>query len=192
MVTQRPPIHAIVAISAHDRGIGYKGQLPWKISKDMDFFKRMTIGIGQNVVIMGRKTWESIPPKFRPFSNRWNIVLSKQVEFLESLPSHVTGATSLSEAIQTIQKSHLPIETIWIIGGSQIYQEALQKGVIDRVFVTVVKRDPQPQCDVFFPELSEWTLDLTLIPEEFKGEFKENDYSFTFQSFIMKQAQNCV
>jgi dihydrofolate reductase len=49
MVTQRPPIHLIVAMSDHDRGIGYNGQLPWRLSKDMSFFKKMTIGNQGNI-----------------------------------------------------------------------------------------------------------------------------------------------
>jgi dihydrofolate reductase len=141
---------------------------------------------------MGRKTWESIPEKFRPLPDRWNIVLSSQSHFLESLPSQVTGAMSLSEAIQTIENSHSPVTIIWMIGGSQVYQEALRLGIVDRVFVTLVHHDPAPQCNVFFPTLPPCSLDLTAIPEEFQGDFKEKDYSLTFQSFVIKHEQDSL
>jgi hypothetical protein len=73
---------ALVVAATEDLGIGLLSNLPWRIPKDMAFFKQVTSkipspSITQNAVIMGRVTWESIPPKFRPLDNRFNIVVSR-------------------------------------------------------------------------------------------------------------------
>ena len=75
---------AFEIIVAHDlnQGIGTDNQLPWHCAEDMAYFKSLTIGNQKNAVIMGRKTWESIPEKFRPLPNRLNIVLSKNRDLI--------------------------------------------------------------------------------------------------------------
>jgi dihydrofolate reductase len=86
-MTSRSKVSLIVA-ATRDNGIGINGNLPWRIKKDMDFFKNLTSSLGMqeapilgktviNVTIMGRVTWESIPAKFRPLPGRLNIVLSR-------------------------------------------------------------------------------------------------------------------
>jgi dihydrofolate reductase len=72
---------SIVVAAAANSGIGRAGQLPWRLPGDLAFFKRVTsqvTGAGRNAVIMGRKTWDSIPSKFRPLPGRLNIVISSQ------------------------------------------------------------------------------------------------------------------
>ncbi len=86
-------LNLIVATAKEHQGIGINGQLPWRLSKDMKFFQKATttLKIGNrsgnqdvsNVVIMGRRTWESIPAKFRPLPNRTNVVLSRNTDFLQ-------------------------------------------------------------------------------------------------------------
>lgn len=76
---------ALIVAATEELGIGLKSSLPWRIPKDMAFFKQVTTAVpeglkkphAQNAVIMGRVTWESIPPKFRPLDNRYNIVVSR-------------------------------------------------------------------------------------------------------------------
>jgi dihydrofolate reductase len=76
---------ALIVAATEELGIGLKSNLPWRIPKDMAFFKHVTTIVPealqksqkQNAVIMGRVTWESIPPKFRPLENRFNIVVSR-------------------------------------------------------------------------------------------------------------------
>jgi dihydrofolate reductase len=79
-----PPFSIIVA-ATQSRGIGYNGSLPWRISGDMAYFKKVTTETmdksKRNSVIMGKKTWLSIPEKFRPLSNRLNIVISSDPHF---------------------------------------------------------------------------------------------------------------
>ena len=73
--------HVVVAASLPEFGIGFEGKLPWRIAEDMKHFKQITSQTvdknKQNAVIMGRKTWESIPSKFRPLPDRLNVVLTR-------------------------------------------------------------------------------------------------------------------
>jgi len=75
----------LIVAATEQFGIGIKGNLPWKLSQDMKYFRQLTMSTidpkKQNSVIMGRKTWESIPPSFRPLTKRVNIVISAQPEY---------------------------------------------------------------------------------------------------------------
>ena len=75
------PFHVVVAATKDEMGIGLDGALPWRLPKDMAYFKSITSQVDEpgarNAVVMGRKTWESIPAKFRPLPGRLNVVLSK-------------------------------------------------------------------------------------------------------------------
>lgn len=84
------PLNLVVAASDVN-GIGINGNLPWTLKTDMKFFAQLTTELhlhpkeDENVVIMGRKTWESIPSKFRPLKNRTNVVLSRNKDFIRLL-----------------------------------------------------------------------------------------------------------
>src|SRR5438045_936127 len=105
---QMPPLTIIVAATSSRLGIGLKGALPWRLKREIAYFKRATTFNPENqtnVVIMGRKCWESIPPKFRPLPNRHNIILSRrgQVDGISesnSLSDGVEVATSLASALE--------------------------------------------------------------------------------------------
>ena len=136
-------------IVAHDlqRGIGVDGTLPWSFPEDMKHFRRVTLGVGTNVVIMGRRTWESIPIRFRPLTKRKNIVLT-------SNPSRVDqkSMNSLESALvlaEEFQKQHEQSE-IFVIGGAQVYDQALNHPECERLFVTKIHQ--HFNCDVFFPQ----------------------------------------
>lgn len=104
----------VVAAAMGSRGIGRGGGLPWpgRLKGDMAHFKKLTVGVGeeeaskgmQNAVIMGRKTWQSIPPKFRPLPGRFNVVLSRNPSARDELglPSEVLLASSLSDAMEQL------------------------------------------------------------------------------------------
>ncbi|KZV95636.1 hypothetical protein EXIGLDRAFT_735037 [Exidia glandulosa HHB12029] len=69
----------LIVAATTSNGIGHSGKLPWKLAREMAYFKRVTSGAptgSRNVVLMGRNTWESIPPRFRPLAERINVVLS--------------------------------------------------------------------------------------------------------------------
>jgi len=136
-------------------GIGYKGTLPWpELKNDMAWFRTVTSsntrGDIKNVVIMGRKTYESLPPQFRPLPNRHNIVLTRSPDS-HDLPPTVLKSTSLDHALAQAQSKWPTAPRIFIIGGSEIYKEALAKNICSEFFVTKIYKPVQ--CDAFIPPI---------------------------------------
>ena len=158
-------------------GIGKLGQIPWKLSLDLKHFKEMTTSVVDkaktNAIIMGRKTWESLPPRFRPLPGRLNVIMSQQS--IDQIPHEVMLAHSFDEALK-ISNTHIT-ENIYIIGGSQIYQEALKHSFCQRICVTHIKGDFD--CDVFFPPLSP-----QYIPISASEEFSESGIKFHFAEYL--------
>jgi len=147
----------IVAATASTFGIGKNGDLPWKLAGDMAFFKRQTIStspLKKNVVIMGRKTWESLPVKYRPLIHRVNVVLSRNPAIREELqlPESVIVASSLDAALSTLSSDEIKdtIDQIYIIGGESIYREAMASTFCSKIFLTQVDTEV-PDLDTFFP-----------------------------------------
>jgi dihydrofolate reductase / thymidylate synthase len=135
-------------IVAHDQnlGIGKNNDMPWQLPTDMAHFKHLTTEQTNsvlNTVIMGRKTWESIPEKFRPLPNRINIVLSRTPQ---QLPDNVLQAHSLNDAIEQAASD----SRIFIIGGGQIFTEALQHPGCTALHVTHIHSNYD--CDTHFPK----------------------------------------
>ena len=127
--------------------IGINGALPWHLPEDLAHFKRTTLGCP---VIMGRKTWDSLPPKFRPLPGRTNVVITRQRDW------HDTGAQvahHISEAIKMCGQLDPQPEQVWVIGGAQIYAEALP--MAHRIVVTEINTDFKG--DAYAPALGpEW------------------------------------
>ncbi|OYU43459.1 MAG: dihydrofolate reductase [Burkholderiales bacterium PBB4] len=109
-----PRLHLIYARAANGV-IGIKGTLPWHLPEDLAHFKRTTLSCP---VIMGRKTWDSLPPRFRPLPGRANIVITRQPDWNE------TGVQRASDLAEALQLCGLAAD-IWVIGGAQIYAQAL-------------------------------------------------------------------
>lgn len=170
MAAPTPPLILIVAATVKN-GIGKNGGLPWPmLKKEMAYFARVTkrvrghanepsTKIGQaeplrNVVIMGRKTWESIPPKFRPLRDRTNLVITSQdKESFGSPNPNVLVARSIEEGLKTLQKENElsnsdPIGRVFIIGGSSIYEAAMRLPNARHVLLTRVFNDYD--CDTHF------------------------------------------
>jgi dihydrofolate reductase len=137
-------IALIVAIS-EDGTIGDKGKIPWHIREDLQRFKRLTMG---HPIIMGRKTYESIG---KPLPGRTNIVLTQNPNF--TAPPEVLRFASLDAALGHCRAQNA--ESVFIIGGSKIYQRALP--LADRLFVTEVHQ--RVNGDTKFPDYDrgEWT-----------------------------------
>ncbi len=138
-------ISIIVAV-AENGVIGKDNSLIWHLPVDMKFFKDTTLG---HCVIMGRKNYESIPEKFRPFSNRTNIVVTRQKEF------HAPGTIvvdSIEKAIEAAKQTN--DSEIFIIGGAEIYKQTLP--LTGRIYLTRIHHSFDG--DTFFPEinLNEW------------------------------------
>lgn len=139
----------ILVAYSENRVIGNKGDIPWRISEDFKHFKRTTVN---QSCIMGRKTWDSLPDNFKPLPNRVNIVLSRKDVQLENenKTKDLFFESSLEEAIE-FSSAAFPEKEIFIIGGAQIYQEALNKKLANRIIASEVKG--VYEGDTFFPEL---------------------------------------
>ena len=111
----------IIAAVARNRVIGKDNRLLWNIPEDMAHFKALTTG---HTVVMGRKTWESLPPRFRPLPGRRNIVISRQTDY------PAPGA-ELADSLENALKLASTAATVFVIGGEQIYSQAL--AVADRL-----------------------------------------------------------
>lgn len=135
--TQPGMVMAIVGAGMNNE-IGMEGHMPWNIREDLLHFKELTTG---HPVIMGRKTWESLPK--RPLPGRRNIVVTRNPEYVAE---GAETARSLREAVEMSRA-----ESPFIIGGGEIYREALP--LCSRVYVTRVFAS-FPEADTFFPELS--------------------------------------
>lgn len=181
-------LNLIVAFCAN-RGIGHQGSIPWTLKKDMSHFSKITKQTdnpnSMNAVIMGRKTWDSLPNKFKPLPGRYNVVLTKNTSFASTLitdQSLVNSSTSLDDAIELLKtkKSKGEIENIWVIGGSSVYEEALNSPLCDKVYVTEVFRDFT--CDTFFPSLGD-NFKLIEDPRYPTEVLKEEELNFQFKVF---------
>ena len=137
------PINLIFA-RARNGVIGKDNQLPWHLPEDLAHFKRTTLG---QPVIMGRKTWDSLPPKFRPLPGRTNLVVTRQADW------QAAGAT-VAHSLAQAQDLCDPAQEVWVIGGAEIYAQALpyaRKAVITEIDLTV------EGGDAFAPQFgSQW------------------------------------
>ena len=133
----------MIAALAENRVIGRDNQLPWHLPADLKHFKALTLG---KPIIMGRKTWDSLPERFRPLPGRRNIVITRQADWSEN---GAQRASSLAEALQLCEQD--APATVWVMGGGQIYAQALP--LADRVEVTEIAQDFAG--DTFAPVLGE-------------------------------------
>lgn len=141
-----PRVSLIAAIGARTRAIGKDNQLLWQLPEDLKRFKRITDG---HPVVMGRKTWESLPEKFRPLLGRTNIVVSRQEGY--DAPGAIV-VHSIDAALDAAEKAP-GNEEIFIIGGAQLYADALPYA--DRLYLTSVNDDAEG--DAFFPPYPDFT-----------------------------------
>jgi dihydrofolate reductase len=162
-------ISIIVAVS-EDWGIGKENELLWHISEDLKRFKKLTFG---NTVIMGKKTWESLPR--RPLPGRKNIVLTDDPQ--ESIDNSVT-AYSIADALSKCEEG----EDIFVIGGGSVYSQFLP--IADRLYITHVHR--KAPADVFFPEIDTGIWGI-IEKKEFKaGEDDGISYTYVIYERIIK------
>ncbi|WP_424768900.1 dihydrofolate reductase [Paenibacillus sp. sgz302251] len=157
---------SITLISAMDRNrtIGMDNQLPWRLPAEMAYFTKMTVG---KTVLMGRKTFESLP---KPLKDRRNVVLTRQLDYK---PEGCEAVHSLDEAIALSKE-----DEVMIIGGAEIYKQFLPYA--DTILLTAVEAEIEGG-DAFFPLFleSEWEL----VESERRENDARNKYAFTFQTF---------
>lgn len=167
----------MIAAVDDDLGIARDGDLPWDLPGDVEHFRRTTTDTRdsgrRNAVIMGRKTWESIAPRYRPLAGRKNIVLSRSGA---DVPEGVLCCASLGEALDRLQQDDMAaeIERVFVVGGGQIYTLGLAMPECRRLYITRVMG--RFGCDTFFPEFeSSWEREAVL------GEAEENGVAYRIE-----------
>lgn len=212
MSPPRIPLTLIVAATP-SLGIGKNGTLPWpQLKKEMAYFARVTKrvptsaaappppppsstgSVARNAVIMGRKTWESIPPRFRPLKDRVNVVVSRNPAQIDGIQeagevsqkgdpaAAPVAAKSLADAVEKLaplRKSGL-LGRVYVIGGAQLYKAALEMDEAKYILLTRVWKEYD--CDTVFPVDvvgpegkggEEWTRKTNVQLSEFVGESVE-------------------
>ena len=167
-------VKLIVAV-CQGNGIGRDNQLPWRIKTELAHFAKMTKSTidfsKKNAVVMGRKTWESLPARVRPLKNRINIVLSRQPQSLISDHEDVFVCHNYDEALSRVDDMKDKIESCWIIGGTSVYQEAMNHQRLDKLYITRILKDYD--CDTFFPavDTDRWSLTSDkMVPSDVQTE----------------------
>jgi len=140
-------INGIVAMD-NNRGIGKNNNLPWNLKSHLNRFQRITIGNGNNALILGKNTWKSI--KF--LKRRDHLILST------TLNLHYKQDEKLVKSFKTIYDildfiKVKKYEHVWVIGGSDIYKKCLQMNLINELHITLI--NDKYDCDTFFPEIPE-------------------------------------
>ena len=143
----------IVAMCRENNGIGLNNRLPWFLKDDLKRFSALTKGDGHNAIIMGRKTFESLP---RMLPGRVHLVLSRTEywapEQTAAGTENVFFFTNIAQLVEFSQK----FKSLWVIGGADIYQQFLQLNLIKRCYVTWIdKYFPYDTC-LSLPDISKW------------------------------------
>ena len=148
-------LHLIFARAANGV-IGRNNALPWHLPEDLAHFKRLTLGCP---VIMGRKTWDSLPPRFRPLPGRRNVVVTRQPDWQAE---GVLRAHSLTEALQQCQDQ----PDVWVIGGAELYAQALPLAASAHV----TEIDAPFEGDAYAPEFdASWVETARLLQTSASG-----------------------
>lgn len=160
-------ISLIVAV-AEDRAIGDKGNLLWHLSSDLKRFKAITTG---HTIIMGRKTYDSLPNGALP--NRRNIVVSRQLKSLKDAEVY----SDIDEALKATSDE----DTVYIIGGGEIYNKTFPRA--DELHITLVHKS-YPEADTRFPE---WKLtDWNILKQEQIGQDEKNELDSVYYHLTRK------
>lgn len=167
----------IIAAITDNNALGKDNKLLFRLKKDMTHFKNITT---DNVVIMGRKTYESLG---KTLPNRVNIVLSRNMESNEDFYTF----DSIEKAIEW-SKENYPQKEIFIIGGASVYDKALKDDIVDKLYMTKIKQTVE-DADAFFPEIDykrKWSI--TSVERFFENgieffiyEAEKKDKVFSFQ-----------
>lgn len=168
-MTTQPKLSLVVA-RARNGVIGVDGDLPWRLSSDLKFFKKTTLG---KPVLMGRVTWESLP---FPLPGRPNLVLTRNAEYSASKAEVFTNMTAMIGRGYELA-GELGVDEVMLIGGAKLYTSLLK--YCDRMYITEV--DVEIKGDAYFPafDAQEWTITSeTPYP---KGE--RDDYPFTVRVY---------
>ena len=155
-------MNIIVAICKKNNGIGFENKIPWHLQSDLNNFQLITSKTfkpyTKNMVVMGRKTWDSIPNKHKPLKNRINIILThnKSSELKSKIESHKNTYVKydFNDILETntLNKKY-NISNIFVIGGENIYKMALESNQVSKIYMTEIYNDVE--CDTYFPNINE-------------------------------------
>ena len=165
-------ILSLVAAVSDNNVIGKDGTLPWRLPDDLKHFHDLTVG---HPVIMGRKTYESIPEEHRPLPDRTNIILTRQ-------DIDVPGCVVVHSFEEALRMSDGRMEEIFVIGGAEVYRQALP--LAQRIYLTRVHANVDG--DAFFPDVS-WDEWREVSREEHAADAR-HVYPFTFLTYERQTA----
>lgn len=132
----------IVVAVCKNKGIGFKNRLPWTLKNEMNYFKHLTIGKGNNAVIMGKNTWLDFS---RALPKRKNFVLSNKIR-------KNIGAKDFHFINNLIGFEYNKYDDVWAIGGQNMYESVLEMNLVKHIFITEIEEDFE--CDTYFPDIS--------------------------------------
>lgn len=136
----------LIWAEARDGAIGRDGEMPWHLPEDLAHFKASTLGAP---VIMGRRTWESLPQRFRPLPGRENLVVTRN-------PDYAAGGARRVSSLDAALEALAAAEAVWVIGGGELYRAAMP--IADELVVTRIELDV-PDADTFAPTIGpQWRL----------------------------------
>lgn len=163
---------SLVAAIDRNNAIGYKNQLLVRLPNDMKHFKQLTTSGNHNIVVMGRKTFESIG---KPLPNRINVVLTKNKDYVA--PRSIFIYHSIEEILKQYRNYGECKPSLWIAGGSEIYQQFMPYA--DRLYITLIDHVFE-QADTYFPKITdEWQL----ISEQYNPTDENNPYDHYFRIY---------
>ena len=161
---------AMIVAMDEDGFIGRGNRLPWKLSSDMTRFKELTEGDGFNSVIMGRKTWDSLPDAFRPLPERVNIVMSRDTDW------QAEGAETALYIGRAIELAYAEgSDECWVIGGAQVYGMFLER--MEEIHVTTVHTSGSGE--VKFPEWDRGEWSEEVVERVSHDENNEHDSTYS-------------
>lgn len=166
-------VSLIVAMDSN-RGIGKNNDLMWHLPADMNFFKETT---KNQIVVMGRKNYDSIPEKYRPLPNRLNVILTRNKDFKAE---NCLVFNSLNDCLDHFKDEKE--RKVFIIGGGEIYKIALDSNCLNEMYITFV--NGVFDADTFFPKFDESEWKKQVLNEQSIDE--KHKYGFVIKKFTKK------
>ena len=186
-------MNVIVAYCKKNNGIGNNNKIPWFLKNDLKNFQQITSKTfkpyTKNMVVMGRKTWDSIPDKHKPLKNRLNVVLTRNKDFrlkheIESYKDTIVKY-DFNEILEVAKlNKDFNISNIFIIGGESLYKMALESDSISKIYVTEVYDDYK--CDTFFPQIDKEKYKLSYI----SNFCSENNIYYRYLEYVNKNNES--
>ncbi len=166
----KPARLSLIVARARNGVIGQKGALPWRLRADLQFFKSTTLG---KPVIMGRKTWDSLPRK--PLAGRPNFVISRHAGLLAPGARVLAGLDTALAAARAWALVN-GVDEVCLIGGASLYDQAFE--LADRLYLTEVDAEPEGDVRLDLPDLADWRQVSALAVQADEG----NDHAFVIRT----------